>query len=297
MIRLLLLFPLWLLAISFPTGREPVAPYLSGDTFRASCDHACDEISRFIPELVRRNQTVFVKGDMVQKFFAYYHPRIQSPYILISHNSDEMLPGRFQSYLDDPKILAWFTQNPDGTLHPKLHPIPIGVENRHWKPFNVELIAEVKEKQLPKTDLLYCNFTLSTYPKERNYVYALFANKPYTLTKSRNNQGWENFHPYTHEIAASKFVLCPRGNGLDTHRLWETLYLGSYPVTKTSPLDPLLEGLPVVIVDDWNQVNEEFLNQKYEEIRQKSYDMSKLFFDYWLREIDLCRQKTTGGLR
>ena len=46
------------------------------------------------------------------------------------------------------------------------------------------------------------------------------------------------------------------GNGLDCHRTWELLYLGCIVITRTSPLDPLFEGLPVVIVRDWEEVGD-----------------------------------------
>jgi len=52
------------------------------------------------------------------------------------------------------------------------------------------------------------------------------------------------------------FVISAAGNGLDCHRTWELLYLGSIVVTKTSPLDRLFDGLPVVIVEDWNEVGD-----------------------------------------
>ena len=52
------------------------------------------------------------------------------------------------------------------------------------------------------------------------------------------------------------FVLSAAGNGLDSHRTWELLYLGCIVITKTSSLDSLFDGLPVVIVEDWNEVGE-----------------------------------------
>jgi hypothetical protein len=33
-----------------------------------------------------------------------------------------------------------------------------------------------------------------------------------------------------------KYVICPRGNGIDTHRVWEALYLGVVPVVHHTSL-------------------------------------------------------------
>ncbi len=39
--------------------------------------------------------------------------------------------------------------------------------------------------------------------------------------------------------------------------MWETLLVGSIPVTVSSPLDTLLRRLPVLIVDDWDEVTQQ----------------------------------------
>jgi len=50
------------------------------------------------------------------------------------------------------------------------------------------------------------------------------------------------------------FEVCPPGNGVDTCRVWIALTMGSIPLVSSTPLDPLYEDLPVVIVKDWDQV-------------------------------------------
>lgn len=281
LLYLLTTLPLLLFAVYYRHDRAPIDPYLSGDTFRAFSDHAYDEVTRFIPQLVKEGQTIFVNGDKIAEFFSKYHPQIRSRYILITHNSDRSIPGESSKYLDDEHIIAWFTQNPDGTNHPKLHPLPIGLENRYWKPDNVEIITRVKEKHLPKIHLLYCNFSTTSYVPERPFVHELLSTAPFTYTQIR-----KNYESFIEEIASSKFVLSPRGNGLDTHRLWETLYSGSYPIVKTSSLDFLYADLPVVIVSEWTEITEEFLHRKYEELEKKRYNFEKLYTDFWFRWIN-----------
>ena len=52
------------------------------------------------------------------------------------------------------------------------------------------------------------------------------------------------------------FVASPQGHGMDTHRLWEVLLLGSVPVVVSSPLDALYAEFPVVILPSWQQLSE-----------------------------------------
>ena len=43
-----------------------------------------------------------------------------------------LLGPKSTEMLDNPKLVRWFAQNPKMT-HEKLEPIPLGLENQHWK--------------------------------------------------------------------------------------------------------------------------------------------------------------------
>jgi hypothetical protein len=279
---LFFLLPIFLFAVPAPDQRRPSDPFISGDGFRAYADFVYDEEDATLDPLkVTPRSTIFVKIDMVEKFFREIHPLIQNSYILITHNGDDSAPGPGRPYLEDPKLIAWFTENLEGELHPKLHPIPIGIANRYWGHGNPEWIQKAIDKMTPKKHLLYFNLTIQNYYPERWQVFQLFNRSPFCYRPHK-----KRFDFYLDDMAASKFILSPRGNGLDTHRLWESLYLRSYPIVKASTLDSLYEGLPVVVIHNWNEVTEEFLNQKYEELSCGSYNFDKLDIAYWKKLID-----------
>lgn len=84
------------------------------------------------------------------------------------------------------------------------------------------------------------------------------------------------------------FSISPHGNGLDCHRTWEDLVLGCIVIVKTSPLDPLYEGLPVVIVDDWSEITYENLNKwlvQYGDAFTNPKYRERLTNTYWLSKI------------
>lgn len=279
---LFILFTCSLIYGEIPEHRKPSDPFISGDGFRAYADYIYDEeetIAR--PQTIPPYSKIFVKIDKIKDFFQEIHPLIPSFYILITHNGDDSAPGPCRSYLEDPKLIAWFTENLEGPPHPKLHIIPIGIANRYWGHGNPETLQKVIDKKISKQHLLYFNLTIQNYYPERWEVFQLLGRSPFCY---RTNK--KRFDYYLEDVASSTFVLSPRGNGLDTHRLWESLYLGSYPIVKTSSLDPVYEGLPVVVINDWKEVTEEFLHQKYEEMRHKSYHFEKLNIDYWKKLID-----------
>jgi hypothetical protein len=89
------------------------------------------------------------------------------------------------------------------------------------------------------------------------------------------------------------FSVSPHGNGLDCHRTWEDLALGCIVIVKTSPLDPIYDGLPVVIVQDWSEVTEEnlekWLLQHGDALSNPSY-RERLTNRYWLNKMQAVKQ-------
>jgi hypothetical protein len=276
---LLLTAGLW----SRPPDRRPNPPYITGDGFRGACDFIIDETNlAFLPRRVEPGDVIFVKTDFLPYFFRVYQHLITNPYILVTHNSDYGAPGPNASYLDDPKIIAWFAENVEDYSHPKLYPIPIGVINRDLPNGDLSMFDSFRRRPKPtsKSTCLYMNFLIMTCPKERTIVYQIFIDKPFCKRAER-----KDYYGYLEDMRDAKFALSPRGNGLDCYRTWEALYLGCIPVVKTSTLDELYDELPVVIVEDWNEVTEEFLNQKYEEFQKKEWNFHKLSIDYWFDKI------------
>lgn len=259
--------------------------YINGNRFRSIADFVLDAESSFNPEKVFNKAIIFVEGStlydnkMLVKFFRDYHPNINASYVLVTHNAHETAPGIFYEYLDDPKLIAWFGKNM-ASDHPKAFCIPLGFANPKWPHGNIRIIdqcvKQFKAHGYKKNKLAYMNFEIKTFPAERQRVWNIFRQKKFCVVG-----GKKNFKLFLDDIATSMFIISPRGSGYDCHRHWEAFSLGSYPVFKKSPIDKLYEGLPAVIIDDWAEVTQEFLNKKYEELSAKEFNYEKLNFAYW----------------
>lgn len=86
------------------------------------------------------------------------------------------------------------------------------------------------------------------------------------------------------ETRRSNFVLCPRGVGVDTHRFWETLFLGSIPVTlKHAFLDEFEDKFPILQLDSWDQVlDTEFMEHQFSILNAKPREPNWLDVRNWL---------------
>lgn len=255
-------------------------PYISGDSFCSLADHIFDDDYTFIdPTKVKKGQIIFVATGFLSKFLFEIHPYITEPYCLITHNSDMGIPNRFFLYLLDERILVWFARNAE-IAHEKIVPIPIGLKNRHFSIGDIEILKNVQEEDISKKYLLYFNFYNEYCEEERAPLKRYFSSKEYAQEGTP-----QNYEGYLKEVKASKFILSPRGRGLDSFRTWESMYLGVIPIVITSYLDHFFEDLPVLIIQDWNEITEDFLEKKYDEMSKKTYDLQKLTFSYWKEKI------------
>ncbi len=170
-----------------------------------------------------------------------------------------------------------------------MFPLPLGSPNRRLGQGRLDLYAQMLHQPGRNTHnniTLYLNFRTDTH-KGQEFARDYFKNLSFaTLEKNRLS-----FEEYLKRIQLSKFVLCPRGFGMDTHRHWETLVLGSYPVVLPSPLDPLFQSLPVLRVKTWVEVTEKLLRDTFALFQSQKFKKEKLFLKYWLDQIDA--MKTT----
>jgi len=55
-----------------------------------------------------------------------------------------------------------------------------------------------------------------------------------------------NYQDFVGKLSSSRFVICPPGNGTDTHRLWETLSARAIPIVINTPFNNLLKNSTLI---------------------------------------------------
>jgi hypothetical protein len=238
----------------------------------------------FNPKDVFPGSVIFLTGYGAIDFFKYIHPEIENPYIIV-----QMFDRHPGPILDDPKIIHFFCAcgGGDGPLknnHPKYSYLPVGIQRELYvyRDQNQlkDLFLQLRARE--KTKMVYMNITLHSCTPWRHEIYNAFKDRPYVFSTNKR----KGFVDYMNEMADCKFAISPRGDALDCYRHWEAIMVGCIPIMQRSELDCLFEGLPVLIIDDWYQLTEDFLNQKYKEIKSKNYDYSKLYLRYWVDRIN-----------
>lgn len=289
--------------------------------------HLSNIYGQFRPTSWTGLKTIFVQTNDLPLFQSSWLPKISSPFILITGGDVLSVPSDLNKIkpkhffnkirskgfnphllLDNPYLIAWYTQNYDHTIqHKKLRAIPLGMGYRAHE--NKDLHGETKKSAFEQDQQLQKVVAdlLPTYSRK----FKIFSDTHLNNTSSRHQaNGIEPRESVYHTVKDNPliefqekplprstqwakrgtymFSLSLIGNGFDCHRTIESLILGNIVLLQSSPIDPLFEGLPVVIIKDWRDINEENLHLwalQYEDALTNPRYREKLTSDYWINKV------------
>ena len=200
-------------------------------------------------------------------------------FALVTHNSDGEIryEPEILNILNCPKLDKWYSQN-ICIENPKLHFLPIGIANSMWPHGNINMYnSEITlHNSLTKSKNIYFNFNIDTNKSKRLSCF----------NSLRNKLAWlDNISPPENIVRLSqhKFCICPEGNGVDTHRLWEALYLKTVPIVIRSEFTNILQknNIPLVILNSWSELDETKLNYNDHDFNNSEFlkiiDFYKIF--------------------
>ena len=246
----------------------------------------------------------FCKTDYVLWFFKQCEKYQDTKYILITHNSD--YPITTDIFLKKPSnVIRWYGQNIDH-FHPILESIPIGSHVATWigakdkvddapygtqHPDFVEIPETNKEKK--HKNLVYMDFGIWTNTGHRKAVYGSLKDKPWVTAKEcgaspndyKSSKDYVSIREQCQNIYDHKFIISPLGNGHDCGRNWLSIYLGSIPVIPWHKNIQFYSGMPIVVYKDIEEVTEDFLLKKYDEITSKKLSLDKSKISYWSERL------------
>lgn len=229
---------------------------------------------------------VFVKTDYFYHGPIMWRGQLHSPKIsnqvVISGQSDYGVTPEIAARY--PRVRHWFAINNE-SRDSRIMTLPLGVTNDtdespvHRIYGNQAVLRKVQLEPRFIKNLAYLNMS-RTHPS-RDVVIDLFSNQPW-VTVGKSESTMEGREQFLRDIRNHEFCFCPRGNGLDTHRLWETLYMGSIPIVEYDPAYSEFRDLPIYFVTDWQKdVTPEKLRSVKTDFASRSWNLEKLYWPYW----------------
>jgi hypothetical protein len=216
---------------------------ISGKSFADRCTWVFDprypDRQRFSYANAVNGDWVFLNGDYLREFRALCPLFSRKQFVFIVHNTDRsfglaelgaLLPLSRHIYAINTIV-----------SHPGLTTIPLGFVDRQL-PF----LQSFTRPDVPRDIDIYANFTQATNDDKRRACINAYAGNPRVTWRSGLS-----VPEYYADLCRSKFVLCPEGTGIDTHRVYEAILCGATPVVLRNSLASLYARLPVCIVDAW----------------------------------------------
>jgi len=228
------------------------------------------------------------------------------PVIFITANEDTTIDERWDSYIPS-NLHCWFAQNGTSS-NEKVRIIPEGLQPSYGSKtgdigYDIAKVKETILNDLPEktpTRLIYSNFNVGTNPPHRNLIKGICESSDFIDWD--NNINFATYETYNNNDVIKYFyekildyraVVCPIGHGLDTHRVYETLYCGRIPITFHKELyEKLYQKYPVIYLDDCEKLRDESLmNALIKKEEDKVWDKELLNFSYWSDLILLEKSK------
>ena len=260
--------------------RKNSSPYLSGDLFSDMSD-----VSMYPPRFrgkqpdlaaIRSAKVIFCPSDKLQDFLKEFHSDI-SAHVIICGNSDHEFKELPENMPKSVKQLL--LQNSFISDHPLVTSLPIGIENLRWgvngDPRNLTP-GEVWSQR--RNEILIGPFGL-THPirleVRNNFTDPVNGIK---LIQSRLEPA-----QYARIANETRYVAAIRGNGVDTHRHWETLYRGGIPVIFRDAWSAGISELrlPFVEVTAWDAQQLHSITENDENLGFHSAQIPALWWPYW----------------
>lgn len=211
------------------------------------------------------------------------------PCILLSSSSDSVVLPVWACALPW-NVRRWYATNVL-TDHPRVTSIPIGFVYNEGRTDILKAVAR-SGRPAESVQLMYMNFNrfAPALKGRREGLYEQFGGLSWVTMKG----GWtfDDVSPaeFYKDIQSHRFVMSPPGAGPDCHRHWESMALGSIPVVLRSLATRILDDMPALQLNSWEELTEDRLNRAWEELspRFDSPAMRKLSMAYWKERVAAC---------
>jgi hypothetical protein len=259
------------------------------------CDHFVNPSQDFDVSKINDGDIIYCDGFSTDLFAEYILPLINKKFILISSQSVRSQPFRNSvKILENPNCIMWFCKN-FVINHPKGIPFPVNITIKERALNTLQsLKCEDFDNFYNKRSKIYCNFSKDSYPSKRKAIWNFVVNLPWCEVDDERlseDQFYIKMNDY-------KYAICPQGNGIDTIRFWEAVFMGTIPIIEHSELDALYSDLPVIYVDDLTNFSYEEIEEKFKSIEEfaKNYYsrdpvLRKDHFVYWKNLIEKTRNQ------
>lgn len=224
-------------------------PYISSDSLQRLCEitypyHEEELTDDFVNRLIKAKK-VFCPSHLSESMLLKFGDKMKAELLIFSNSDHEFhqpivnLPSSIKLVLLENSYIS------DNSL---IFTLPIGIENLRVGMNGMKSLFSGLHKNKKKDFVLVGPFSPTHHLRSEVVEGFFFEQGPWRVINHRMN-------PRSYAKISSKFgyIACVRGNSVESHRLWESLYRGSTPIVFRDTWAESLSylNLPILLVDSW----------------------------------------------
>ena len=256
------------------------SPYISGDTFAQLCDVVIKDQGPRDLNMIKNARSIFCESHRLEEFIEDFRNIINAKIIFAGNSDYEFHNLNFNL---PPSVKKMYLQNSFISDSKRIFTLPIGLENISLGGRNGSGVFSVIPYSFSYNRILVGPF--GPTHSIRNQIQNEFK-----LFSKQNNVDFlaerVSRRKYRDVLRNYNYVSCPRGNGVDTHRLWESLYYGRFPIVQKNEwaLSLAYLKLPITYINNWSIDELDFLRN----LSPNIFDPNKIegiWESYWHKTI------------
>lgn len=210
-------------------------------------------------------------GHVLSTYGFEYYSYVSRP-VLSMYNLLKWFKAVWIQYNRLPGILNFYLRNPAADRQRRLHAVPLGYYKHEKTPF---IPIEDRPTDVHFAGSIYADASKTANPLARFFKNLITSPRNYARRKlveslsavqakypefSITNRFLAQFgaglsrREYSAELDSTKVCLIPRGSSLDTYRLCEAMRSGCVMIADRLPRRWCYDGIPVLFVDDWSEL-------------------------------------------
>jgi len=241
--------------------------------------------------------TIYCKLDFLRYWYRTDIKHLDSRFILITGASDYSPSINYftvyKMIVDNPNLIVWFAEN-NVLYNPKVMNISVGLATHKWEiERTINCIKKINIQPNNRINKIYCRWRGN---RASNCLGSGFVERPSATKWAVNNSlclyenDEQSQRDYLIKVKQHKYLLCPLGNGSDSSpKLAEAIIMGTVPIVKKTYNNyNLYKSLPVLFINNWEDITQDLLNSKGEELFKQLQDKDYSYYftaDYWTNLI------------
>jgi hypothetical protein len=239
-------------------------------------------------------RTVFVKTNHLKYFIKEILPSLDSEFVLYLGNADKSIrsrlnPEEVDRFLNEDKITKIFSEQNDVdsekviSMPEGMHPAPL--LKYHDDLERISLAAEPSAKK---------NIVCGGWSPWGKTIFGTRTDRVDAEKYMKENKDFCYFFSgvshveFWQTVCDHRFFLSPLGTTYDSFKTFEALAVKTIPIIQRLGVwQKAHEDLPVVVIDDFSEINPENLDRWWNELSpQLESVMDKLKIDYWWNKVN-----------